>query len=102
MEYVAVFLSRKRMTMEKIELGNTQVEHAQNLKSAEHAQDLKTKETQEQPQEAKETPKLREVELRTLRNEQYRRIMLRSTYVHLVFAGFGAIIGFGVHYKIST
>src|SRR5437667_12485112 len=97
MEYVAVCLSRKRMTMEKIETG-----HAQDLKTVEHAQDLKTKETQEQPKEAKDTPKLREVELRTLRNEQYRRIMLRSTYVHLIFAGLGAIIGFGVHYKIST
>jgi len=88
--------------MEKAELGNTQVEHAQNLKSVEQVQDFKSKETQEQPKEAKETPKLREVELRTLRNEQYRRIMLRSTYIHLVFAGLGAIIGFGVHYKIST
>src|SRR5581483_8014138 len=90
------------MIMEKAELGNTQVEHAQNLKSVEQVQDFKSKETQEQPKEAKETPKLREVELRTLRNEQYRRIMLRSTYIHLVFAGLGAIIGFGVHYKIST
>jgi hypothetical protein len=94
------------MAMEKIELEHAQnlktAEHAQDLKTAENAQDLKTKETQEQPKEAKDTPKLREVELRTLRNEQYRRIMLRSTYVHLIFAGLGGIIGFGVHFKIPT
>jgi hypothetical protein len=95
--------------MEKIELEHAQnhetAEHAQDLKTVEHAQDLESKETQEQPKEAKEakdTEKLREVELRTVRNEQYRRIMLRSTYIHYSFAAFGATVVVGVHFKEPT
>ncbi len=88
MEYVTVCLSRKRMTMEE--------------NDSESAQDLEYQETQEQLKEAsKESAKLKEMEFRTLRAEELRRIEFRHTIIQLALAGFGAILAFGIQYKLS-
>jgi hypothetical protein len=63
------------------------------------AQDLESQETQE---DAKEAAKLKEMEYRTLRAEQLKRIDLRYTFIQLSFASFGAILAFGVQLKLST
>lgn len=69
----------------------------------EHAQDFESQETQEQLNEAlKASAKLKEMEYRTLRAEELRRIEFRHTLIQLSFTGFGAILAFGVQLKAST
>jgi hypothetical protein len=69
---------------------------------SERAQDLESQGTQEQLKETlKEPSKLKEMEYRTLRAEELRRIELRYTFIQLALAGFGATLGFGVQNKLS-
>jgi len=69
---------------------------------SEHAQDLESQEAQEQLKETlNESAKLKEMEFRTLRAEELRRIEFRHTIIQLALAGFGAILAFGIQYKLS-
>jgi hypothetical protein len=70
---------------------------------SESAQDLESQEIQEQLKEAsKESAKLKEMEFRTLKAEELRRIEFRHTIIQLSLAGFGAILALGLQLKLST
>lgn len=75
-------------------MAQTELEHADN--------DDYQEEMPAQMEEAiKDAARLKEMELRTLRAEELKRIEFRHTIIQLALTGFGAILAFGVQQKLS-
>ncbi|GHO99296.1 hypothetical protein KSF_093440 [Reticulibacter mediterranei] len=68
----------------------------------EHAHDGEYQESQAQMEEAvRSAARLKEMELRTLRSEELKRIEFRHTIIQLALTGFGAILALGIQQKLS-